>query len=85
MAKLKCSITPASYGELVWNTPDDVVEVPDADAAQILCIPHAGFSEVTTKPRGRKVEEAEPAPVDEVPAVTAEITEDDPEVEDASA
>ena len=86
MAKLRTDSVPRSFGEHVWNTVEDVVEVADADAHELLKIAEAKFHEV--------IDFTDPAPVPSAPAAEAdvdtdanesEVTEGDPEVSDASA
>jgi hypothetical protein len=47
-------------GGLVWNTPDDVVEVEDDLATRLLAIPGAGFLSVP-EPVAAPVPEKDPA------------------------
>ena len=82
MAFLQCSKTPAGFGEYVWNNPDDLVEVPDEHAVQILAIPDAGFSEVIDF---APAPTPEPEPADDDAEPETDVTEGDPEVQDASA
>ncbi|MEU4296347.1 hypothetical protein [Kitasatospora aureofaciens] len=45
--KLRKKNAPGSApGGLTWSTPDDVVEVPDELAVELLAIPDAGFEHV---------------------------------------
>lgn len=69
MAKLRATHAPAAFGNYIWNTPDDVVDVPAPDDAILLDIADAGFEGVPAdapksraKPKGR-----------------AQITEPDPD------
>lgn len=44
---LQCANAPCNApGDLHWETPDDVVEVPEALAVELLRIGHMGFHEV---------------------------------------
>ena len=46
MPFLRASVTPTSFGEYHWESPDDVVEVDSATAAELLPIRDIGFEEV---------------------------------------
>ena len=62
---LKSRITPCGApGDLHWNTPDDVVDVPVDLALELLRIGHAGFYEVL--PSEVSEEAAQPAPEPEI-------------------
>ncbi len=61
MAKFRNLNAPASApGGYVWDTPDDVVEIPDALAEQLLKLPHGGWREVL--PDGSDIEPPAPTP-----------------------
>ncbi len=65
MPVLSASHAPGAFGEYVWATADDEVEVTPEEAQALLAIPDAGFTEVlpkaTAKPKGRaKVTEPDP-------------------------
>lgn len=63
MVKLRTDRVPAFFGEHVWNTVDDVVEVAEADAAELLKIVDGAFHEVVSKAKGStKNQVTEPDP-----------------------
>lgn len=66
--KLVPGTAPGGYQ---WNTPDDVVDVPDAFALELMAIPDAGFAEVfdpapQSEPDGPEQEVDDPEPDREV-------------------
>ncbi|MEV8324513.1 hypothetical protein [Kitasatospora sp. NPDC056731] len=66
--KLRKAHTPgAAPGGLVWSTPDDVVEVPDELAVELLAIPGAGFEYVPHLPVSTEVRTVEAPSVAEIP------------------
>lgn len=65
MVKLRTDRAPAFFGEHVWETVDDVVEVTAEEAHTLLGIVDAEFHEVTSdspKPSKRKTQVTEPDP-----------------------
>jgi hypothetical protein len=71
--KLRKQSTPGSApGGLTWGTSDDVVDVPDDLAVELLAIPGAGFEHVSHLPITGSPEGSE-APAADAPEAVVEV------------